>query len=210
MQFYHLKVLATELVVGASALSRSAGHWFELTRMRFENLALPEPVIAVRLRGGDARPLATESSDLSFSESADHGARYSMSQLAERLIARIGRQQVRRVGIRHDHRPQHASCENDVFGNTAFDKVDSSWVEGLRRPLWLLSAPERLSVYGGSPHYEGPLTFIDGPERFETGWWDTEAIARDYFIVRNPDGLRLWVFRDRRDADAWYLHGLFG
>lgn len=209
--FFHLKSAATELSIGAAELSRSAVHWGELLRIRFEQLVLPEPVIAVRLWGGDARPLLTESRSLSFTQDKEkRGARYSMSQLAERLIARIGRRSVRLLGLRNDHRPQRASAEDDVFANSRIERLDTSWVEGLRRPLWLLAEPQVLAVEQGWPMYDGCLQFIDGPERFETGWWDGESIARDYFVACNPAGLRLWVFRDRREAEAWYLHGLFG
>ncbi len=208
--FYHLKSPATELNVGAVELSRSAGHWSSLLRLRFEHLVVPEPVIAVRLHGGDARPLATESSALSFGTRPVNTARYSMKQLAERLAARIGRQSVSRVAVRQDHRPHYASAEDDVFAGTPIEKIDTSWVEGLRRPLWLLSRPERLPVEQGCPVHQGRLEFLSGPERFETGWWDADSIARDYFVVRTAAGLRLWVFRDRREPGAWYLHGLFG
>ncbi|MEM9401696.1 MAG: DNA polymerase Y family protein [Pseudomonadota bacterium] len=210
LAFYHLKSPATELAVGAVELSRSAAHWCGLLRLQFEQLSLPEPVIAVRLRGGDARPLATESAALSFGTQKSGAASYSMKQLAERLVARIGRESVSRLALRQDHRPQRASREHDVFAGTPIDKIDTSWVEGLRRPLWLLSRPERLPVRQGCPVHEGRLEFLSGPERFETGWWDADAIARDYFVVRTTAGLRLWVFRDRREPGAWYLHGLFG
>jgi protein ImuB len=53
------------------------------------------------------------------------------------------------------------------------------------------------------------LTFVSGPERIESGWWDEQDVARDYYVARNGDGQRLWVFRDHRTR-CWFLHGLFG
>jgi protein ImuB len=71
--------------------------------------------------------------------------------------------------------------------------------------------PQRLAG-GERPRYEGPLEIEEGPERIESGWWDGHDVARDYYVARNGQGARLWVFRNRRaaggDAD-WFLHGWF-
>ncbi|MBT8421718.1 MAG: DNA polymerase Y family protein [Gammaproteobacteria bacterium] len=208
--FYHLKLPATELTLGAASLSRSARYWFELLKIRFEQLSVPEPVIAVRLRGGRARALSTDTQALSFTDDVESAPRYSMSQLAERLIARVGNQSVRGVVMRRDHRPQFAIRERDVLRDSSIEKIDTSWVNGLRRPLWMLSEPIRLGVDEGYPVYRGRLKLLDGPERFETGWWDEDGVARDYYVASNTAGLRLWVFRNRRMDGGWYLHGLFG
>ncbi len=208
--FYHLKSAATELHLGAASLSRSARYWFELLKIRFEQLGIPEPVIAVRLRGGHARALSTDTKGLSFTDDRETSPRYSMSQLAERLIARVGRQSVRGVVMRRDHRPQFAISERDVLKDSTIEKIDASWVDGLQRPLWMLSEPVPLTVDGGYPVYRGRLRLLEGPERFETGWWDDDGVARDYYVASNTAGLRLWVFRNRNTDGGWYLHGLFG
>ncbi len=76
-------------------------------------------------------------------------------------------------------------------------------------PTWLLEAPLPLAVLHGTPHYQGPLTLVAGPQRLETGWFDTPAL-RDYFIAQSPQAGLLWVFRERLGARlAWYLHGRF-
>ncbi len=77
------------------------------------------------------------------------------------------------------------------------------------RPAWLLRVPQPLHEQQGRPQYRGALTFISGPERIESGWWDDDDQRRDYFLAENPQGQRLWIFRTREDA-CWYLHGLFG
>ncbi len=76
-------------------------------------------------------------------------------------------------------------------------------------PLWLLKEPRPLSHHDGWPYLCGPLEAESGPERIESGWWDGQDIARDYFIVRDPHGARFWIYRDLGDASAWYLHGVF-
>ena len=39
-----------------------------------------------------------------------------------------------------------------------------------------------------------------GRECIESGWWDGQDISRDYFVARNRQGMRLWVFRNRREV----------
>ena len=51
---------------------------------------------------------------------------------------------------------------------------------------------------------------LRGPERIETGWWDGREVRRDYFQTRAEDGAKLWVYRERRAPQHWYVHGLFG
>ena len=80
----------------------------------------------------------------------------------------------------------------------------------LSRPLWLLHAPRPLAEIAAVPQHGGPLTLIAGPERIESGWWDGNDVARDYFVARNPALALLWIYRERRENGGWYLHGIFG
>ena len=56
----------------------------------------------------------------------------------------------------------------------------------------------------------GSLELEHGMERIESGWWDGADVARDYFVARNGQGERYWVFRDLPQARQWWLHGVFG
>ena len=213
--FFHLKAKATSLPLGGARADRSAKHWFDLLRLRFEQLSLPEPVIAVRLRGGSTQALHTESAGLAFHGRAPREQYYSMTQLAERLAARIGDESVHGVNAVADHRPQYAWSTRDLFAAKAAD-VLTQVRQGLKRPLWLLPEPRLLATEDGCPWHQGKLRLLAGPERLETGWWDEDGIARDYYAAVNPRGTGLWVFRNRQrrrqhDGEpAWYLHGIFG
>jgi protein ImuB len=208
--FFHLRSTATVLRLGCVEAERQAGRWFDLLRLQFEKLVLPEPVIAVRLRGGHTQALRAESGHLVFrGRKAGRGIRFSIAQLAERLMARVGRQSVAGVATVAEHRPQLAWRPRNLLKEKSLGEVSTAWGR-LQRPLWMLSEPARLQVDDGYPLHQGRLRILDGPERLETGWWDEEGIARDYYTAINPRGMRLWVFRTRsRDAD-WYLHGFFG
>jgi protein ImuB len=83
------------------------------------------------------------------------------------------------------------------------------------RPLWLWRQPLPLREQASRPWLDGtPLQLLAGPERIESGWWDGDLAARDYFIARAHDGALVWVFRARLPLSAgegtgWFLQGRF-
>ena len=148
--------------------------------------------------------MQSRSAPLALQGSTRRPARwYSMSQLAERLAARLGRQSIQSVATVAEHRPHRAwRAQPDSSMTSGLVSLR----ESLSRPLWLLPEPATLTV--------DRIQILNGPERLETGWWDNDGIARDYFTAINAHGRHLWVFRDRtRQHDSsqhWFLHGLFG
>jgi protein ImuB len=83
------------------------------------------------------------------------------------------------------------------------------------RPVWLLQHPEPLHERDSTPLVDGQaLQLLSGPERIESGWWDAELVARDYFIAQLPGGALVWIYRARVPALAtgpcWFLQGRFG
>lgn len=208
--FFHLRAPATRLRLGCANAERMSERWFDLLRIQFEKLALPEPVIAVRLQGGRTQALHAESGRLMFrGKMGGRGIRFSISQLAERLVARVGNQSVAGVATIAEHRPQLAWQPRNLLGNKRAN-ILSSARSTLQRPLWMLPEPALLPLDQGYPLHQGRLRILDGPERLETGWWDEDSISRDYYTAINPRGMRLWVFRNRNRNADWYLHGFFG
>ena len=208
--FFHIRSSATSLRLGCVEAERRTERWFDLLRLQFEKLALPEPVIAVRLEGGRTQALRAESERLRFrGRTVGRGIRFSIAQLAERLAARVGRQFVAGVTTVAEYRPQRAWRSRCLLEGQAAD-IASAARGNLQRPLWMLPEPARLPVDDGYPLHQGRLRILDGPERLETGWWDDDSIARDYYTAINPRGVRLWVFRNRNRGADWYLHGFFG
>ena len=124
-------------------------------------------------------------------------------QLIERLRARLGAEAVYGLCLVPEHRPESAwrVAEPSVPAakrGIAAD-VRSRTLRRARppeRPLWLLAEPQSLDG-GEQPCFEGALELEQGPERIESGWWDGRDVQRDYYVARNPAGVRLWVFRDR-------------
>lgn len=226
--FFHLRAKATHLTLRRRQAGGGIEQWCRLLALRFENMNLPEPVIAVRLVGGQGEPLATMTACLPFAGRHDGAGGLSapIAHLVERLGARMGDAAVEGVALVAEHRPQFAWHAAEPAGGgtsrcaaapASRDGYQPLWQSDLehadrlllRRPLWLLPEPARLESRGNAPALDGLLKLLSGPERIETGWWDQHSIARDYFVAVNPEGVHLWIYRDRR-ADGWYLHGMFG
>ncbi len=212
-EFFHLRAPASAVTVGAAELERNADRWFGLLSIRFEQLTLPEPVVAVRLKSDEGRALCRQSASLALGKRPGRSSDYPMRRLAERLAARLGNASLHGVHTVAEHRPQYAWRAADVLGTAAPSSTDAGSCRP-SRPLWMLPDPEPLTTREGRPWHEGPLQIVSGPERLETGWWDDDGISRDYYRASTPGGRLLWVFRvrERRQADAghWYLHGYFG
>ncbi|MFQ5547215.1 MAG: DNA polymerase Y family protein [Woeseia sp.] len=201
--FFHLQESATHLTLGCVQAGRSIGHWFELLKLKFDQLELPAPVIAIRLRGGRSEVLAARTSELPFNDAGKTRSE-PIAYLVERIGARIGNESVHGLTTVAEHRPQ---CAWSLKGPAEAPLCAAVPIS--RRPLWLLPEPRPLRLERGIPSYQGTLKLKDLPERLETGWWDDDGIARDYYVAVNPAGIHVWVYRDRRSG-CWYLHGIFG
>ena len=117
-------------------------------------------------------------------------------QLLDRWRARLGVDQVYRVQVHADHRPEYAWRVLAPDGSQDhFPLPDCP-----PRPLWLLPQPVAIT----------PVFFPEPAEleRIEGGWWDGRDCSRDYFRWRRIDGAECWVFRDRRSGH-YFLHGYF-
>ena len=224
--FFHLQADATHLTLGCVQADRAVQHWFDLLQIKFDRLDLPAPVIAIQLRAGRTHRFSAETDILPFNKQEKQQNKLSIAHLTERLSARIGDESVHGITTVAEHRPQYAWRRQDVCGDvphcanvpghragheSLLDELQRNNSLVLRRPLWMLREPRLLATEEGLPVCEGILQLLDGPERLETGWWDDDGIARDYFVARNPKGVHLWVYRNRnRESHAWFLHGIFG
>jgi len=75
--------------------------------------------------------------------------------------------------------------------------------------LWLLPVPRKLQTRQGQPQLQGRLQLQSGCERIESGWWDGQDLARDYYIATNPAGSSYWIYRELTGERDWYLQGVF-
>ncbi|GAB7126631.1 DNA polymerase Y family protein [Silvimonas sp. JCM 19000] len=126
--------------------------------------------------------------------------------LLARLRARMGDDAVQGVRCVADHRPERAwsRCEPGA-GSKPGAPPDRPTGP---RPGWLLPQPHALSWRNEQLWHGEALQCEARPERIETGWWDGESVARDYYVARGVSGRHYWVFQDRA-SQTWWLHGLF-
>ncbi|GAC1661387.1 MAG: DNA polymerase Y family protein [Steroidobacteraceae bacterium] len=183
----------------------------ELLGAQLDALRLPEPVRACELRAAALVAYVPDCATLWQAGEHGGGSVRETHGFIEHLRARLGPHAVHGLRLLAGHRPESAWAVTGPPTAAARPQAAPERGEaGRRRPLWLLPAPQRLSVRDGLPRRRGPLRLVSEPERIETGWWDGGAIARDYYTALDIHGVRLWVFRERAAPHGWYLHGVFG
>ena len=191
----------TSVYVGLATPGREAARLLAVARERLEGIELPAAIAAVGLRSQRPVDYCPQPADLW----ADPG-REPPERLLERLRARLGHAAIQGLGLNADHRPERAWSWADPGAVPAHEPAQPP-----PRPLWLLPRPAMLTQDArGRPRCDGTLELLEGPERIETGWWDGDDVERDYFVARNPAGMTLWIYRERRVPRTWYVQGLFG
>jgi protein ImuB len=213
---------ATSVRFSLAAPAREPAHLVSVLRERLSRVALPAPVIALRLESGGTAPFAARNLGLLPGDEPPVAV-----PLLDRLRARLGEQAVLRVMAHAEHRPE---CAWEIRTSEAPGRAASSPAKSRRRksgtktqrdlfagdadaaperrPLWLLAEPEPI----GAAIEAQPWVLRDGPERIESGWWDGADVRRDYFVAENPRGEIVWIYRDHRygiDDGEWFVHGLF-
>ncbi|NOR31696.1 MAG: DNA polymerase Y family protein [Sulfitobacter sp.] len=146
-----------------------------------------------------------------------------LSQLIDRLVARLGERSVKRPVRLASHLPERAEGMAGAL-NGAQGMIATLTRE---RPIRLLSSPEEVRVVYAVP--EGPpAQFIwrrqthtvaryVGPERIAPEWWKDRpgTRLRDYFKIEDQLGKRLWLYREGLHGDGrggtprWFVHGMF-
>jgi len=201
----HRRFPATLLRIGLLRPTANAAHLGQLAAIHLAARQVPAPVSGLLLEADVASLPEGIPADF-FDPCPDHAERFAV--LVERLRMRLGLGAVHGLAACREHRPERAwqALADWPAGSTSPAERP---VAVRARPSWMLEEPRLLGMRGDVPLFRGPLQLGAGPERIETGWWDSGDIRRDYYEAWNPQGLRLWIFRDGRTG-AWYLHGLFG
>jgi protein ImuB len=209
------------IVVRTAQPVQDIAHLRRLLGEHLSRATLAAPANHLRLRSLETRPWAGASKSL-LPEDRVKGER--LHQLVERLSARLGEDNVLVPGRQADHRPermqrwQRASLA--LQAAAARESAQRALPCDALYPPWLLPRPLRLEVRGEKPHYQGALRLLAGPQRLETGWWDSQSqvATRDYFIARSDEAGLLWVYRERLAAGAqgeeappvrWFLQGIY-
>lgn len=208
---------AQGIEIGTSCPSHHEEHLFHLFSLRLSTL---EPKSGIELFVLEATKVEDYTpTQQSFWESGGTLDSEKLSELIDRIAVRFGSEAIHRYLPAEHHWPERSYKE--VVSLTEQKTIE--WRTDKRRPLQLLSAPERLEVTAPIPDYP-PMNFryrgklhkvvkADGPERIEQEWWIAEGEHRDYYCIEDEEGCRYWLFRsghysaERRSY--WYLHGFF-
>ncbi len=219
----------TELPIALALASDDLAHLQGLLRERLQRLALPAPTLELHLHCRELEHRAAPSGELFPTQASQ---REGLARLLERLQARLGPEQVQRLVLVQDHRPERgtvlvpvqpgvnapaAQVPAELLQAPQHDQHDQHDPLPLHRPVWLLHPAQALHERQAQPLFEGrPLELLAGPERIETGWWDGDVALRDYYIAQTHEGALVWVYRDRlpgppsAHGSGWYFHGRFG
>lgn len=201
--------------VGTGRASRNPRHIFRLFEDR---LAVIDPGLGIELfilSAPHTETMNPAQEEILEPGSADDAA---ISELADRLAIRLGRNRIYRTLPQASHAPERA-----VKITSSLDEQSSVPWPAKTRPAHLLPKPEPVEVMAPVPDYP-PMLFrhngklhrirhADGPERIEPEWWVANGIARDYYRLEDQDGLRYWIFRAGHyrpeTPSQWFLHGYF-
>jgi len=196
-RLFHRDAPPTRFEMGLLEPTRDEARLLEWTGHRFERLALPAPVVEMELAVERWVPFHPVAGELLS------GGAWTDGDVLERLRARLGEEAVQGARLCADHRPERAwiPCAPGEKGG------EPAHPAALRQPLWLLPRPRPLSVREGCPWHRGPLRLEPFMQRLESGWWEGRTFRRDYYRAVSPEGVRYWVFRDRKGR--WFLHGCF-
>ena len=207
----------TEVEIMLRQPSRSYGHLQLLLETRLNAVALPAPVIAMRLRVTQFAPFSSHNATLSGVPAPQelNAGLNDLLPLLEQLQARLGNRAVRSIHCQDEHCPEQAGLDRP-FGERMPTVIvpPSGANEDAERPCWLLAKPIPLRQEAGRLFYYSSLRLLSGPERIETHWWSPQEIQRDYYVARNRQGMRLWIFHERQassqhETRGWFLHGIF-
>lgn len=206
---------STPLTIVLGMPSRDIDHLTLLLRERLAQLDLIAPVIEIALKADQIAEQAAPNTELFPTAASDAE---TTGRLIERLQSRLGNEAVRQLAMFADHRPEKSIATTAINSrqNTRRNKQADNLLPHAApaRPTWLLQQPQALITRQHKPFYQSPLTLLTGPERIESGWWDDELAARDYFIAQNENNALLWIFRlrtmNKEIGSGWFLHGFFG
>ena len=170
----------------------------KLLELRLEREVLAAPVISITLSAEQLiypRALSIGQQSLWMDQQNQDDSWWDS---LETIQARLGADAALSLACQDEHRPEMAW--KSVLPGEQIDIVPLA----AERPLWLFEEPRRLSYTE-----QHRLCLQSRPERIASGWWDKDAVYRDYFVAQ-VGNQKLWVFRDVAQEPAqWFCHGVF-
>ena len=177
-----------------SASTRDVESLLRIVRERLARQPLPERVEWLGLLSLESAAYVPREAALWGGEAV---APEAGAALLDRLRARLGDEAVLTLRTAADHRPERASLADRGYPGGA---RQTPLLPEAPRPLWLVAEPQACELTD--------CTWLDGPERLESGWWDGDDARRDYFVVRTGRGETWWVYREL-GREGWFRAGVY-
>ena len=217
-----------KLLVGINKPSRDQKHLIRLLEEKLPDLEAEFGFDLLLLSAEEVAHLPPEQTS-----SAQAHAEHSITELLDRLGARLGVSAVQKIKHHHSYIPE----KTQIF--TPIQTCELDWDSYLEtvppRPIRLLLRPEAIHVLAEVPEgapkrfrwrrVEHLVTKAEGPERIAPEWWlNPDEPTRDYYQVEVNSGARLWLFRaglyaikgvrpseSRKQSvqPQWFMHGFF-
>lgn len=177
---------------------------------RIRQYTMLKPVYAVSLLVTHTHPRSARSASLLPDD--PHTLQAQEQLLMDKLAARLGPQALQYPQARHSSIPEQANHWQAYSHHTLHTLEQHAKIQPAVRPYWLLKPAIALTTQGHRPCLHGQaLHLFQGPERIQSGWWSQEGHEqRDYYIAHDAQQRRYWIYRLLKQADAWFLHGVFG
>ena len=205
------------LRVGTAKATRDHVHLAKLFDEKLETVDPGFGIEEIVLVANRVDPLSEKQTVARGIEAEDDAV--DLSQLVDRLTARIGEDRVYRLAPVQSRVPERMTRRVSPLAPPS----ESNWPESLERPTRLLNPPESIMTTALLPDHP-PGSFIwrrvrykvtkaDGPERITSEWWlgDEQKMIRDYYRLETVEGARFWIFRDApmTEGGRWWMHGFF-
>ncbi len=178
---------------------------WQLSCIQLEAQPLAFEVDSLSLSCDQFQPLAGASGELDFDGRGSRQGQRELALTLAKLRARLGEAAIFKLSYSDSHSPEQSN-QRLAPSEPARQNLPLCQQQALR-PQWLLEQPLAIELRPRGLYWQGYLELLAGPERIEGFWWQ-EPWARDYFMARREDQLRLWIYQDLRH-NLWYLQGIF-
>ena len=201
--FKPLASRSTALPVRFAQPRMRANSLLEISGLALDRIDLPAEVMSLSLVADAVEPIAEAGATHRDLLGEDAAVGQAPMDFVDRVTARLNGESVRVLRLVDDHRPECATALAPAALPETTQPPAAGPLEGSSpRPLWLLESPR--------PVDPERYRILSGPERIETGWWDSpdgfasstasRSVPRDYFVAMDPGGARCWLFKPRTDG----------
>jgi len=190
---------SSTLIVNTSSSTRDKQIWYNLIREKLNAKKLSQNnVYGIQLNVSHFQHHNYQNQSLLHHNKSEQSENWQHA--IDQITARLGPNAICMLEAKEDHRPEFS------YRKTPYNKQQHKPYlthKHTYRPLWLLAKPIAISRQDYVPSKNINI------ERIEDGWWDKQAIRRDYYIAKAENNDLLWMYVDLKNNHQHFLHGYF-